>query len=91
MPDGQCPICAKTSPTDPDGLIRFHRTTFTYNGQSRTETCPGGGRKPRARDEDPSGVCPTCDTAQPLLAPDDLRSHLGAEGEYCSGSRGAPK
>lgn len=36
------------------------------------------------------GQCPSCGTDQPLLAPDDLRAHLGLDGEYCPGSRGAP-
>ncbi len=36
------------------------------------------------------GLCPACGTDQPLLGPDDLRAHLGSDGEYCPGSRGAP-
>lgn len=40
---------------------------------------------------DHHGRCPVCRTEQPLLADDDLRSHLGADGEFCPGSRGAPE
>lgn len=39
----------------------------------------------------PMSLCPLCGGEFRLLSPDDLEAHLGPDGEYCSGSRGAPK
>lgn len=46
--------------------------------------------KDPANDGRLTGQCPSCGTDQALLSADDIKAHLGNDGECCPGSRGAP-